>query len=98
MILTPRYCDDFIITGSSYALLEHEVKPLVAQFLGERGLELSPTKTRLTSIEDGFDFLGQPLRQYAGKLLIKPARKNMYTFLGHIREMVKANKQATAGH
>jgi RNA-directed DNA polymerase len=68
------------------------------QFLGERGLELSPTKTHLTSIEDGFDFLGQHLRKYAGKLLIKPARKNVHTFLGHIREMVKANKQTTAGH
>jgi RNA-directed DNA polymerase len=57
-----RYWDDCIITGSSYALLEHEVKPLVAQCLGERGLELSPTKTHLTSIEDGFDCLGQHLR------------------------------------
>jgi RNA-directed DNA polymerase len=45
-----RYCDDFIITGSSYELLEHEVKPLVTQFLGERGLELSPTKTHLTRL------------------------------------------------
>jgi RNA-directed DNA polymerase len=93
-----RYCDDFIITGSSYAFLEHEVKPLVAQFLSERGLELSPTKTHLTSIEDGFDFLGQHLRKHAGKLIIKPARKNVKTFLGHVREMVKANKQTTAGH
>src|SRR5206468_7749430 len=58
-----RYCDDFIIPGSAYALLAHEVKPLVAQFLGERGLELSPTKTHRTSIEDGFDFLGQHLRK-----------------------------------
>src|SRR5712664_34223 len=96
--LSHSFTLDFIITGSSHELLEHEVKPLVVQFLGERGLELSPTKTHLTSIEDGFDFLGQHLRKYAGKLLIKPARKNMYTFLGHIREMVKANKQATAGH
>jgi len=93
-----RYCDDFIITGSSYDLLEHEVKPLVTQFLGDRGLELSPTKTHLTSIEDGFDFLGQHLRKYAGKLIIKPARKNVHTFLGHVREMVKANKQTTAGN
>src|SRR3989442_8481519 len=86
------------ITGSSHELLEHEVKPLVTQFLGERGLELSPTKTHLTSIEDGFDFLGQHLRKYAGKLLIKPARKNIKTVLGHIRQIVKANKQATAGN
>src|SRR5256886_3795274 len=93
-----RYADDFIITGSSYHLLEHDVKPLVVQFLGERGLELSPIKTHLTSMEDGFDFLGQHLRKYAGQLLIKPARKHMYTFLGHIREIVKANKPTTAGH
>jgi RNA-directed DNA polymerase len=56
-----RYADDFIMTGSSPALLEHAVKPLVVQLLGERGLEWSPTKTHLTSIEDGFDFLGQHL-------------------------------------
>jgi len=92
-----RYADDFIMTGSSPELLAHEVKPLVVQFLGERGLELSPTKTHLTSLEDGFDFLGQHLRKYAGKLLIKPARKHTQRFLGHMREMVKANKQTTTG-
>jgi RNA-directed DNA polymerase len=96
--LSHSFTLDFIITGSSYHLLAHEVKPLVVQLLGERGLELSPTKTRLTSIEDGFDFLGQHLRKYAEKLSIKPARKNVQTFLGHIREMMKANKQTTAGH
>ncbi len=68
------------------------------QFLRERGLELSPHKTRITHIEDGFDFLGQQVRKYAGKLLIKPARKNVQTFLGKIRQIVKANKQATAGN
>src|SRR5262247_1412642 len=36
-----RYCDDFMITGSSKELLENEVKPLVEEFLKERGLELS---------------------------------------------------------
>jgi len=30
-----------VITGASRALLENEVKPLVVQFLAERGLELS---------------------------------------------------------
>ena len=35
-----RYADDFVITGSSKGLLENEVKPLVEQFLAERGLEL----------------------------------------------------------
>src|SRR5436305_2782780 len=47
-----RYADDFIITGTSQALLEYEVQPLVAHFLRERGLELSHEKTRITHIED----------------------------------------------
>jgi RNA-directed DNA polymerase len=54
-----RWADDFIITGSSKELLEHEVKPLVEAFLKERGLALSPEKTSITPIETGFDFLGQ---------------------------------------
>src|SRR5438093_2495383 len=93
-----RYCDDFIITGSSQAVLEQEVKPLVEHFLHERGLELSQAKTHITHIEHGFDFLGQHIRKYAGKLLMKPAPKKVHTFLGNIRHIVKANKQATAGH
>jgi RNA-directed DNA polymerase len=93
-----RYADDFIITGSSFELLEQEVKPLVEQFLCQRGLELSPEKTRITHIENGFDFLGQQVRKYAGKLLIKPARKNVKSFLGKVRQIVKANKQATTAN
>ena len=48
-------------------------------------------------MEDGFDCLGQHRRQDAGKLLITPARKHRQRFLGHIRDMVKAHKQTTAG-
>ena len=33
-----RYADDFVITGRSKELLEGEVKPLVEQFLQQRGL------------------------------------------------------------
>ena len=61
-----RYADDFIMTGSSKELLEQEVKPLVEQFMRERGLELSQEKTIITHIEDGFDFLGQHVRKYHG--------------------------------
>ena len=62
-----------IITGTSQALLEDEVKPLVVQFLHERGLELSLEKTRITHSEQGFDFLGQTVRLSAqGKIILKP--------------------------
>jgi RNA-directed DNA polymerase len=86
-----RYADDFIITGRTKELLEREIKPLVEQFLQERGLELSPAKTVITHVEKGFDFLGQNVRKYPnGKLLIKPSKKNVKTFLGGIRKTIKA--------
>ena len=50
-----RYAHDFIVTGVSKELLEQEVKPLVEQFLRERGLELSLEKTVITHIDQGFD-------------------------------------------
>jgi RNA-directed DNA polymerase len=86
-----RYADDFVITSKSKALLEGEIKPLVEEFLQERGLELSPTKTVITHVEHGFDFLGQNVRRYPnGKLLIKPSKKNVGTFLDDIRRIIKA--------
>ena len=69
-----RYADDFIITGRTKELLETEVLPIVETHLTERGLELSPEKTKLTRIDEGFDFLGQNVRKYNGKLLIKPSK------------------------
>jgi len=93
-----RYADDFIITGSSQERLEVEVKPLVEQFLQERGLELSPEKTRITHIEEGFDFLGQNVRAYHGTILVKPSRKNVATFLTKVRAIIKASGQTTAGN
>ena len=86
-----RYADDFIITSRSKELLEGEIKPLIEQFLQGRGLELSPKKTVITHVEQGFDFLGQNVRRYSnGKLLIKPSKKNVKTFLDDIRKTIKA--------
>jgi RNA-directed DNA polymerase len=91
-----RFADDFVITGNSKEVLEDEVKPLVIAYLQPRGLELSEEKTRITHIEEGFDFLGQHVRKYNGKFLIKPSKKNVKTFLTDIRKVIKDNKQATA--
>jgi RNA-directed DNA polymerase len=93
-----RFADDFIITGRTRAFLEQEVYPLVEQFLSARGLALAHAKTRITHIEEGFDFLGTHLRKYHGKLLCTPAKKNVHAFLETIRHLVKHHKQAIAGH
>jgi RNA-directed DNA polymerase len=79
-------------------VLEQEVRPLVEQFLAERGLELSSEKTRITHIEEGFDFLGTHIRKYRGKLLCTPAKKKVRRFLETIRGIVKGHKQAITGN
>ena len=84
-----RYADDFVITGTSKEFLRDEVQPLVAHFLKERGLELSHEKTNITHIEDGFDFLGQNVRRYGTKLLLKPSRKSVRTFLAEMGDVIR---------
>ena len=83
------YADDFIITGSSKEVLEQKVKPVVETFLSERGLELSQEKTKITHIDDGFDFLGITVRKYKGKYISKPSKKSIAHFLSGIREIIK---------
>jgi RNA-directed DNA polymerase len=93
-----RYADDFIITGTSRFLLEHEVQPLVEQFLKERSLELSREKTRITHIEDGFDFLGQTIRRHRnGKVLIKPSKRSVKTFMSKVQETIDNSGSMAAG-
>jgi RNA-directed DNA polymerase len=71
------------------------VKPAVVEFLAERGLVLSPEKTRITHIEVGFDFLGWNIRKYNGKLLMKPSKASVKSHLDRIREVIEANKTST---
>jgi RNA-directed DNA polymerase len=92
MVNFVRYADDFIVTGRSKELLEQEVKPMIEEFFAERGLVLSPEKTKVTHIDEGFDFLGQNVRKYDGKLLIKPSKPNVSAFLAKVRTTIKENK------
>lgn len=90
-----RYADDFIITGTTKDVLENKVRPFVEQFLNERGLQLSPEKTCITPIDQGFDFLGQHLRKFGGILLVKPSKKNTHAFLEKVRGLIDRNQSAS---
>jgi RNA-directed DNA polymerase len=84
------YADDFVITASSKEVLTNKVIPLLTKALAKVGLELSSTKTKITHIDDGFDFLGFNVRKYKnGKLLIKPAKANVIRFLQEIRATIE---------
>jgi RNA-directed DNA polymerase len=83
-----RYADDFIVTARDKGSLE-KAQIQIQQWMKERGLELSSQKTIITSMEDGFDFLGFNLRHYSGKLLTKPSKKKVLAFCKGIGEEIK---------
>lgn len=83
-----RYADDFIVTARDKHSLEIAQSQIQA-WMSERGLELSAEKTLITSMEDGFDFLGFNSRHYDGKLLIKPSKKKVLAFCKRLGEEIK---------
>src|SRR5262245_57230819 len=93
-VLSHSFTLDFAITGKTKELLEEEVRPLTAEFLNQRGLKLSESKTRITHIEEGFDFLGKHFQKHGGKLLIKPSRQNVQTFLAEMKATFRENLHA----
>ena len=64
-----RYADDFVVFHRDREAIEH-VKEIVAEWLKGMGLEMKPSKTRITHTLEvvdglvGFDFLGFHFRQY----------------------------------
>jgi RNA-directed DNA polymerase len=87
-----RYADDWICTSATKEILENKVLPVIIKFLKERGLELSLEKTKITHIEEGFDFLGFNIRKYRNKLLIKPSKPGIKRFLDNTRKIIKSMK------
>ncbi len=84
------YADDFIVTGATKEALEEKVIPMIQAFFLERGLELSQEKSKITHIQDGFDFLGFNVRKYGKTLIIKPSKKSVKGFLVNIRACIKS--------
>jgi RNA-directed DNA polymerase len=102
-VLIVRYADDFIITCEKKELLQDVVILAVDEFLKLRGLNLSPKKTCITHLSNGFDFLGFNFRVYpsksnpsGGKLLIKPANRKVQAFKDKLKVFLKANPNTNA--
>jgi len=89
-----RYADDFIVTAYSETTAKEIIK-VIEQFLSIRGLTLSPTKTKITTINQGFDFLGWNFRKYSGKLIVKPSLKSTQKLVATISQEIKNRKSST---
>jgi RNA-directed DNA polymerase len=74
------YADDFVVMCNTQKDAE-DVHEKLKPYLRDRGLELSKEKTRVVSIDKGFNFLGFNVRLYqtsqGEKLLIKPSKESI---------------------
>lgn len=86
-----RYADDWIVTGDSQETVE-TAKRLIKAFLSERGLELSETKTKITHISEGFDFLGWTFRKFGSDWDMKPSKGSKKRLYAKVREVVRKHR------
>jgi len=78
-----RYADDFVVFCESQEDANRVKDELLPPWLAQRGLRLSPEKTRIVHLIEGFDFLGFHVKHYHApktsksgfKLLIQPSKK-----------------------
>jgi len=87
-----RYADDLVVLCHSQEQAQ-QVKARLAEWLAPRGLTFNEDKTKVVSLEDGFDFLGFNVRRYNGKLLIKPSK----TALKRIRSRLALEMRTLRG-
>ena len=95
-----RYADDFVICTETKEDAEQALKE-IAIWLDKRGLTLSPEKTHIRHISEGFDFLGFTIKQYpvqatktGWKLLITPSKESVKA----IQHRLKQEWRKAVGH
>ena len=77
---TKRGCPALVVYADDMVALCHtrqqaeRVKARMAGWLAPRGLSFNEAKTRIVTLEDGFDFLGFTVRRHAGKLITRPSK------------------------
>ena len=78
-----RYADDFLVLCKTKEDAEN-VPELLNDYLLERGLTLAADKTKITTIQKGFDFLGFNIRSFntrsGEKVFTKPSKDSIKAF------------------
>jgi len=92
-----RYADDFVAICHTQEQA-NAMYDNMTEYLNKRQLSLSMEKTKVTHIEDGFDFLGFNIRQYkvnngqSRKLLIKPSKESVKKARATIKDTFEQKK------
>jgi RNA-directed DNA polymerase len=87
-----RYADDLVALCHTRGEAE-QVKARLVEWLAPRGLTFNEDKTRIVTLDEGFDFLGFTVRRQSGKLLIKPSK----AALKRVRERLRTEMRALQG-
>jgi RNA-directed DNA polymerase len=82
-----RYCDDFVIMVSGERCHATALREEVAVVLAPLGLRLSPEKTRVVHIDEGFVFLGMHIRRQR-----KRGTQKYYVYTTPSKEAIQAIK------
>ncbi|MEU0896776.1 group II intron reverse transcriptase/maturase [Streptomyces massasporeus] len=91
-----RYADDFVVLTHSREKAE-EARRELARWLEPRGLRFNEEKTRITHVNEGFDFLGFNIRRTGdGKCIIQPSKDAVRKIREKLRTEVKALHGANA--
>lgn len=87
-----KYADDFCVFCESQEDAE-EAKEILGDWLKTRGLSLSPEKTQIVHVTQGFNFLGFNIRHYRStktktgwKLLTKPSKQSVQKHRQRLRQ------------
>ena len=89
-----RYADDFVICVAGGKEHAEALKADVEQVIAPLGLELSPEKTRVVSIDEGFDFLGFAIKRVRGRhgrmvIHTYPSKRSLQTVKAKVRQITK---------
>ena len=72
-----RYADDFVTTAEDKINSRRTGIASSGNIPFRKRVAIGQEKTKITHINEGFDFLGQNVKKYNGKLLIKPSKKSI---------------------
>lgn len=93
-----RYADDVRVTCRSRHDAEIILK-VINEFLAERGLKLNATKTKVTDVHKGFNFLGFKFKHRGPKkLVVTPSKEAQHKVRDKIREIRRDPKIPTPAH
>ena len=88
-----RFADDILITAQTEQDAA-QILTIVAGFLSQRGLALSREKTKVVSVQDGFDFMSHNYQKRDGWIYTAPSRSAIDRCKGGLYELITTHKRS----